>query len=394
MKRYLKNFVTTYEFIKDSIYLCLNTNSRWRRIDTKLFLIDYYQEYLEVKEKRICSKSKIRKILDENLPQNKEMFFPVIDWIAEKILLEIKTETVSFPPIKYDLRYDGTSAKIRKIGTLSIKQQLYDYVIVNACKEMLFAKFGHYQVGAIPNKGQKFAKESIEYWTRRKSDECKYIFKGDIHHFYNTVNHDILKKMLARDIKSKEILYISYKLIDSFEEGLCIGSFVCQYWANYYLSYLYHYVSEFLYSERRGKRIKWVNHILFQMDDLYFFSSNKKYLKMAVKATERYLNKKLDLELKPSWQIFPLGSRPIDVVGFKIYQEKTTIRSRNFKRIKKVCKKILKQENKPTLKQAKRLVSYNGFIKYSNSNKFNKQYKIDELLKNSKEVISNEAKKC
>ena len=56
--------------------------------------------------------------------------------------------------------------------------------------------------------------------------------------------------------------------------------------------------------------------------------------------------------------------------------------------------KILKQENKPTLKQAKRLVSYNGFIKYSNSNKFNKQYKIDELLKNSKEVISNEAKKC
>ena len=83
MKRYLKNFVVTYEFVKDSIYLCLNTNSRWRRIDTKLFLIDYYQEYLEVKEKRICSKSKIRKILDENLPQNKEMFFPVIDWIAE-----------------------------------------------------------------------------------------------------------------------------------------------------------------------------------------------------------------------------------------------------------------------------------------------------------------------
>lgn len=393
MKRYLKDFIITYEFIKESIYQCLNTNSRWRRVDTEIFFVNYYQEYLAEKENKQYSRSKVIKMVKENLRDNREKFYPLIDWIAEKIYYEIKNKSISFPPIKYEKRYDGTSGKLRIIGTLSIKQQLYDYISVNACKEMLFAKFGHYQVGALPNKGQIFAKKSIEYWTRCKSEKCKYIFKGDVYHFYNSVNHEIIKNFLARDIKNEDITYILFSLIDSYEEGLCIGSYLCQFLANYYLSYLYHFLTEKLYSERRGKRINYINFILFQMDDLYLFSSNKKYLKKAAKEMEKYLNDILDLKLKDGWQIFPLGSRPIDVVGYKIYNDKTTIRTKNYKRIKNTCKKALKRE-KPSLRQARRLVSYNGFIKYSNSNRFSKKYKINELMIKSREVISNDSKKC
>lgn len=109
---------------------------------------------------------------------------------------------------------------------------------------------------------------------------------------------------------------------------------------------------------------------------------------------EKYLNEELKLELKPNLQIFPLGSRPIDVVGYKIYIDKTTIRKKNYKRIKGVCKKINKQGGKMNLFQARRIISYNGFIKYSNSHRFQKEYNIEEIMNNAKEVISNDSKKC
>ena len=394
MKKYLSKFNITYEFVKEATYTCLNSNNRWKRRDTKIFLAKYYQKYLEVRENKICSRVYAVNLMNENIPQNKEKFYPVVDWIAGNIFIEIITRTIFFPPINYDERYDNTSGKFRKIGTLSLKQQIYDYIVVLACKEMFFAKFGYYQVGAVPKKGQKFARQTIEYWTRSKPKKCRYICKADVYHFYNTVDHNVLKRLLERDIKNDDIIYVSFVLIDTFNEGLCIGSFVCQYWANYILSYLYHYLTEKLYSERRGKRINWVNFVLFQMDDIYLFASNKKYLKMAVKAMEKYLNEELKLELKPTLQIFPLGSRPIDVVGYKIYIDKTTIRKKNYKRIKGVCKKINKQGGKMNLFQARRIISYNGFIKYSNSHRFQKEYNIEEIMNNAKEVISNDSKKC
>ena len=49
---------------------------------------------------------------------------------------EIKERRIKLEPIKYDDRYDPLSKKVRRIGIASMKQQCYDYIAVNICKEM------------------------------------------------------------------------------------------------------------------------------------------------------------------------------------------------------------------------------------------------------------------
>ena len=385
MKRYLKDFDLTYEFVKASIYNCLN-QQRWTRRDTASLLADYKQLQMYERKQPLISKKQLMKEIRETAYLDKTRLYNLVDYMALKIYEEICNRKISLDPIRYEERVDGISKKIREIGISSMKQQLYDYIIVNACEKMFYAKIGHYQCASIPRKGQVFGKGAIETWIRTNPKQCRYIFKADIKKFYPSVDHKILKELLARDIKNSTLLYILYTLIDTYKEGLCIGSYLCQYLANYVLSYPYHYVSEMLYTERRGKRINLINHVLFYMDDIILFGSSKKNVKLAAKKLEKYLNEKFKLGFKPTYQLFPLDSRPIDMMGFKIYTYKTTVRKRIYNKANRTFKKAKKNM---TLKQAYRVVSYNGYFRHSYSYKYIKQINLDNTLERAKEVISN-----
>lgn len=387
MKRYLKEFNLTLEFVKASIFDCLN-RQRWTRRDTSVMLAEYKLLYLYENGKPIQNKIKLAREIQKIAKKDKTQLYWLVDYISLKIYDEIMNKKIHLDAIRYSKRIDGISKKTREIGISSMKQQLYDYIVVNACKEMFLAKIGHYQCASLEFKGQVFGKSAIETWIRTNPRKCQYVWKADVKKFYPSVNHEIIKRLLARDIKNKTILYVMYYLIDTYKEGLCIGSYLCQYLANYYLSYAYHYVTENLYTERRGKRINMVSHVLFYMDDIIMFSPNKKNLKIASKKLEKYLNKELGLELKPTHQLFPLDSRPIDAMGYQIYTYKTIVRNRIYKKANRVFKKALKNENM-TLKQAYRIVSYNGYFRHSYSYKYMKKVKLDETLQKAKEVISN-----
>lgn len=193
MKRYLKNFDLTYDFVRASVYDCLNQR-RWRRRDTAYMLADYLQLYLYENHEPIQNKKELAKQIQKSAYQDKTQLFYLVDFMSLKIYKEIYNKEISLEPIKYENRIDGISKKVREIGISSIKQQLYDYIVVNACKNMFDAKICHYQCASIPNKGQVFGKKAIETWIRTNPKKCRYIWKGDIKKFYPSVNHEILKK--------------------------------------------------------------------------------------------------------------------------------------------------------------------------------------------------------
>lgn len=395
MKRYLSKFDLSYEFVKYSIYDCLDGTTsgkqRWTRHDTSCFIAEYVQKWVsqytsDIPPAHILAK-KIRKIARTD----RTVLHKMVDYIAKEMYLEIINHNIQLSPIMYEERYDTSAKKMRNIGIASMKQQCYDYIAVNACKKMFLAKIGHYQCASLSEKGQIFGKNAIETWIRTNPKQCKWVFKCDIKKFYPSVNHDIIKKYLRRDIKNDRVLYLLYTLIDTYDEGLCIGSYLSQFLANYFLSYPYHYVSEMLYTTRRDNRINLVNHVLFYMDDILLLGSSKKNVKKASKMLEEYLNN-MDLTLKPSYQLFPLDSRPIDMMGYKIYTYKTTIRKRIFDRANKVYLKAKRNNFELTLEDAYKVVSYHGYFKHSWSKKYFKKVKLKKTLKNAKEVISNASK--
>lgn len=224
MKRYLNNFELSYEFVKYGIYDCLDGatsgNQRWTRSDTSLFIAEYVQKWAlqytcNVPSVRILAK-RIRAIAHSD----RTKLHKIVDYIAKEMYLEIKERRIKLEPIEYEDRYDKSSKKIRKIGISSMKQQCYDYIVVNASKEMFLAKIGHYQCASLKDKGQIFGKNAIETWIRTNPSKCKWIFKCDVRKFYPSVNHDLIKKFIDRDIKNEDVKYLMFTLIDTYEEGL------------------------------------------------------------------------------------------------------------------------------------------------------------------------------
>ena len=131
------------------------------------------------------------------------------------------------------------------------------------------------------------------------------------------------------------------------------------------------------------------------MDDMVFIGSGKKYMKKAFKMVANYLKTVLGLELKNNnYQLIDLFKKNafVDVVGFRFYANRTTIRRKIYKRICDDVKTIKKNGKYVDLKTCRGFMSRHGFVKNSNSAKFKRKSKYDYAFNIAKKVISDEAK--
>ena len=200
--------------------------------------------------------------------------------------------------------------------------------------------------------------------------------------FYPSIDKEILKKKFRKIIKDKDTLYLMDLIVDSSTEGVPIGNFTSQWFANYYLQDLDHYIKEELK----------VKYYIRYMDDMVLFSNNKKELRKCKYAIDEFLARE-HLRIKENWQLFKTDSRPIDFLGYRFYRGYTTLRRSNFLRIKRRIKKISKKEEL-NFKDACAIMSYNGWIIHSDSYNYTQKYLKPYVdFKKVKEVIKNENRK-
>ena len=310
--------------------------------------------------------------------------------LASFIAANIRDRTVSVAPIQYFNRIEPISGKHRVIGRESALHQCYDYVAVFGLMELFDAKIGHYQTASLPGKGQIFAKKAIEKWIRER--QARYFVKLDIRKYYPSMSQEVLRSMLAKDVRNDALLYLTFYLLDQFPQGINIGSFLSQYLANYYASKAYHFAQERLRKERKSKRTgevtsrRLIDHCLFYMDDILLIGHDKSDLKMAVRMLSRYMSKALRVELKP-WKICVVDKEPIDMVGYVFYSYKTTIRPGIFVRAMRAFRKAGKTE-RISLRLAYRCISYYGYFKHSDSRQVIEKYHIDRIVRECRDVVS------
>ena len=175
----------------------------------------------------------------------------------------------------------------------------------------------------------------------------QYCLKLDIRKFYPTINHDILKQLLRRKFKDQDLLWLLDGIIDS-AEGLPIGNYLSQYFANFYLSYFDHWMKE----------VKGVKYYFRYADDLVILSDNKPYLHQLLGDIRKYLQGNLKLEVKGNYQVFPVDSRGIDFVGYVFYHTHTALR----KTIKKSFARMLSRNPNPSS-----TASYKGWATHCDS---------------------------
>ncbi len=175
----------------------------------------------------------------------------------------------------------------------------------------------------------------------------QYCLKLDIKKFYPSIDHQVLKTLLRRKIKDNDLLWFLDGIIDS-ADGLPIGNYLSQYFANFYLSYFDHWLKE----------AKCVKHYFRYADDLVILSDNKAQLHQLLAEITEYLHTKLKLEVKSNYQVFPVVARGIDFVGYVHYHTHTMLR----KSIKQAfARMIARNDNMPSR------ASYYGWAKHCNS---------------------------
>lgn len=372
MKRLCKDVdITDRGLISRAVYACLK--NKYKRND----VTRYFSQVSGLTE------NQIKYIY---FRYGKKALYPITEIIISELQEEIIKKSISFPEIWYRDKIDGSSGKIRRIGIQNIKQQLYDYIAVEGLKPLL-KRIGEYQYASIPGRGCTKGKEVIHRWIQNR--KMRYFVKLDVKKCFESIDHELLMNFLKRHVKNEKLLYLIQTLIDSFEKGLSIGSYLSQYLCNLYMSVLYHYIMERLYKTRRGKRINLIRHCLIYMDDILLIGSRKRDMEMAVKKIIQKADE-MGLTIKDNWQVRSIDETPIDMMGFKIYRTHTEIRGRIFLRARRSFRRARKEL---TLRIAKKCLSYYGYLKHTNSKRFQRKWKVRNTIKKCKGVIRrNESK--
>lgn len=186
-------------------------------------------------------------------------------------------------------------------------------------------------------------------------ENTTYCLKLDIRKFYPSIDHDNLKYIIRKKIKDKDLLILLDEIIDS-TDGVPIGNYLSQFFANLFISYLDHDLKEKLH----------VKYYFRYADDIIILANSKQYLH----EIRQYISNRLQelkLQLKNNYQVFDVESRGISFVGYVFYHGKILLRKRIKVNLCKRSARLNKHKDTTPRKYRIDLCSYTGLAKFCNA---------------------------
>lgn len=172
-------------------------------------------------------------------------------------------------------------------------------------------------------KGTDAALRRALHYSRRYS----WVAKCDFRRYFDSIDHEILKTLIARRIKDRRVLRVLSSIVDSYQasegKGVPIGNLTSQFFANHYLSYLDHYAKE-------AVRVPgWIRY----MDDMLFFGDNPSRVVSTARQIGDYASDQLCLEMKPP--VIACSKEGVPFLGFLIRTDGIFLTRKKRKRAKK-----------------------------------------------------------
>lgn len=282
------------------------------------------------------------------------------------LLLEGKFKTKGF--YEFDIVERG---KPRHIKSVHISERVVQRCLCDNSLVPTFSNSFIYDNGAcMKGKGIDFAADRFSshlrsYWRKYRTNEG-YVLTFDFSKYFDNINHEKLKAIIARCYADERLRTLLCKLVDDFggESGLGLGSQISQVSALMYPNVLDHFVKEVL-------RIKYYGRY---MDDGYLVHRDKGYLKTCLTRI-RELCDALEIKLNEKKTQIAKLSNGVTFLKRKFYltDNGAVIRKPSRKGITKHRQKLKKfkrrlDEGKMSLEDIRTShVSYKGHIKHCNA---------------------------
>lgn len=253
------------------------------------------------------------------------IFSEKLDYNIRKLQSQILSGNVEVGNYHYFKIFDP---KERVICAASFPERVLHHAIMNICHKYFDATLVYDTYATRIGKGTyKAIERAME---GAKKFNC--LLKLDVRKYFDSISHALLKRKLRTLFKDPILLIIFDKIIDSYcvneGFGLPIGNLTSQYFANYYLSDIDHYMKEVF------KVPLYVRY----MDDILIFENDKALLKLAY-SNLFFLMMEHSLLLKQPIWLKPENGIPF--LGYKIYPNKVLLSARSKKRFINKYRKYL-----------------------------------------------------
>lgn len=260
--------------------------------------------------------------------------------------------------------------KPRDIHKASVRDRLLHHIIYNSLylyfdKKFIFDSYSC-RLGKGTHKAiNRFRKFGLKV-SKNNTKTC-WVLKCDIRKFFASIDHNILKNILSKSVKNKNILCIANEIISSFETkgknnvGLPLGNLTSQLFVNIYMNKFDNFM----------KRELKTRFYIRYADDFVVFSKDKDYLLDIVPKISLFLDKELKLSLHPKKLTIKTLSSGIDFLGWVNFPKHRILRkSTKIRMFKNIEKKF----------NSEIIASYIGLISHGNTHnlslKIKKMYYI------------------
>lgn len=279
---------------------------------------------------------------------------------------ELKTKTYQH---SYYTPFNICDPKPRRIHKAIIKDRVLHHAIFRILYPIFDKSFIYDSYSCRLNKGTHRAVNRLEQFARKSSkNNTKTLFtlKCDIKKFFDSVDQNILLKLIEKKIQDEGVVWLVEKIVKSFKSGLPLGNVTSQLFANIYLNKL----DQFAKHELKTR------YYLRYCDDFVILGKTRENLEKLVEPINDFLENKLKLTLHTDKIIIRKYRQGIDFLGYVVLPHYRVLRTKTKRRILKKIKAKQRQFQNGLIAEEsfnQSLQSYFGILKHCKGYKIQKQ---------------------
>jgi retron-type reverse transcriptase len=260
----------------------------------------------------------------------------------EKQLLQLQRELQqqTYEPGQFHTHWIYEPKK-RLISAAPYSDRVVHHALMNVLEPILDRHFHPDSFACRKEKGTHKAANRLQSSMKRYG----YVLQCDIQKFFPSIDHNALKSMFRRLIKDKRVLWLMDLIVDSSNDqprqlcwfdgddlftplrrrrGLPIGNLTSQWFANWYLNGLDHYITSHL---GIGRYIRYC-------DDFILLGNDKEQLKDAAGQIERYLAS-VRLRLHRNTLFIRPAKAGMTFVGYRIWPTHRLLKKQNIRNLRR-----------------------------------------------------------
>jgi len=200
--------------------------------------------------------------------------------------------------------------KQRRIQCIRMEDRVCLNALMKEVQRCLRREFIHDTASSIEGRGCLWLHKRV-LKMRREHPEVRWFYKCDIRKFYESIPQDKLLEVVERKFREPLVRQMLRECVTMLPAGISIGLRASQEFGNLYMSvFVDHRLKD-------GEGCKWY---FRYCDDIVIGAETPQQLTPYIEAVHESA-REAGLEIKPSEQVFSISGRPLDFLGYVLYED-------------------------------------------------------------------------